>query len=153
MLETFLNIGFWGFFVFQCLFFVSTVFIANKLKLNKTITYVFLFAKTLYCVAVIRKRSKSGIEHIRKKLAPIFQILNCRAGKQRIDLFDSFDPVFLNLHGFGMIDQYSEFRSFGIPVDAQAAVNYRVVEGADPLVFVPLVDFEDLEDPSIIDAF
>ena len=25
--------------------------------------------------------------------------------------------------------------------------------GADPLVFVPLVDFETLEDPSIIDAF
>ena len=25
--------------------------------------------------------------------------------------------------------------------------------GADPLVFVPLVDFEKLKDPSIIDAF
>jgi hypothetical protein len=33
-------------------------------------------------------------------------------------------------------------------------LNYRVVEdGADPRVFVPMVDFEKLEDPSIIDAF
>ena len=33
-------------------------------------------------------------------------------------------------------------------------LNYRVVEdGAEPLVFVPMVDFDKLEDPSIIDAF
>jgi hypothetical protein len=33
-------------------------------------------------------------------------------------------------------------------------LNYRVVEdGAKPLVFVPMVDFDKLEDPSIIDAF
>ena len=33
-------------------------------------------------------------------------------------------------------------------------LNYRVLdEGADPRVFVPLVDFDKLEDPSIIDAF
>ena len=32
-------------------------------------------------------------------------------------------------------------------------LSYRVVEGADPLVFVPFVNFEKLEDPSIIDAF
>jgi hypothetical protein len=33
-------------------------------------------------------------------------------------------------------------------------LNYRVVEpGADPVVFVPLVDFDKLEEPSIIDAF
>lgn len=33
-------------------------------------------------------------------------------------------------------------------------LNYCVeVEGAEPLVFVPTVDFEKLEDPNIIDAF
>ena len=32
-------------------------------------------------------------------------------------------------------------------------LNYRVVAGAEPLVFVPQVDFERLKDPSIIDAF
>jgi hypothetical protein len=33
-------------------------------------------------------------------------------------------------------------------------LNCRVVEeGAQPLVFVPMVDFDKLEDPSIIDAF
>ena len=33
-------------------------------------------------------------------------------------------------------------------------LNCRVVEdGAEPLVFVPMVNFEKLEDPSIIDAF
>jgi hypothetical protein len=32
-------------------------------------------------------------------------------------------------------------------------LGYRVVEGDQPLVFVPHVDFEKLKDPSIIDAF
>jgi len=32
-------------------------------------------------------------------------------------------------------------------------LNCRVVEDADPLVFVPMVDFETLKDPSIIDGF
>jgi hypothetical protein len=33
-------------------------------------------------------------------------------------------------------------------------LRYRVREaGADPFVYVPMVDFEELEDPSIIDAF
>jgi hypothetical protein len=33
-------------------------------------------------------------------------------------------------------------------------LNYRVLQGgADPLVFVPMVDFDKLEDRSIIDAF
>jgi hypothetical protein len=32
-------------------------------------------------------------------------------------------------------------------------LNCRVVEDTDPLVFVPMVDFETLEDPSIIDGF
>jgi hypothetical protein len=42
-------------------------------------------------------------------------------------------------------------RSMRIELDSE--LSYRVVEGADPLIFVPLVDFEKLEDPSIIDAF
>jgi hypothetical protein len=33
-------------------------------------------------------------------------------------------------------------------------LNYRVVEDdAEPVVFVPMVDFDKLDDPSIIDAF
>jgi hypothetical protein len=33
-------------------------------------------------------------------------------------------------------------------------LKYRVSEdGAEPLVFVPMIDFDRLEDPSIIDAF
>jgi hypothetical protein len=32
-------------------------------------------------------------------------------------------------------------------------LRYRVTEGTEPLIFVPSVDFEKLEDPSIIDAF
>ena len=42
-------------------------------------------------------------------------------------------------------------RSIQLELDSE--LNHRVVEGTDPLVFVPLVDFEKLEDPSIIDAF
>ena len=39
-----------------------------------------------------------------------------------------------------------------IEIDSQLA--YRVVEAeAVPLIFVPMVDFDKLEDPSIIDAF
>ena len=46
-------------------------------------------------------------------------------------------------------------RSIRIELDSEpdSALNYRVVEGADPLVFVPHVNFEKLKDPSIIDAF
>jgi hypothetical protein len=36
-------------------------------------------------------------------------------------------------------------------VDSQ--LSYRILEGEEPLIFVPLVDFEKLKDPSIIDAF
>jgi hypothetical protein len=33
-------------------------------------------------------------------------------------------------------------------------LSYRVLDGdAEPLVYAPLVDFDRLEDPSIIDAF
>jgi uncharacterized metal-binding protein YceD (DUF177 family) len=39
-------------------------------------------------------------------------------------------------------------------LEIDSELNYRVLEErADPLVFVPLVDLEKLEDPSIIDAF
>jgi hypothetical protein len=42
-------------------------------------------------------------------------------------------------------------RSIRLEIDSQ--LNYRILEGEEPLVFVPLVDFEKLKDPSIIDAF
>ncbi len=43
-------------------------------------------------------------------------------------------------------------RPLHIEIDSQ--LGFRVVEpDADPLLFVPMVDFEKLEDPSIIDAF
>jgi hypothetical protein len=39
-------------------------------------------------------------------------------------------------------------------LEIDADLNYRVVEAdAQPLVFAPLVDFDRLSDPSIIDAF
>jgi hypothetical protein len=39
-------------------------------------------------------------------------------------------------------------------LELDGELNCRVVEPeAEPLVFVPLVDFAKLEDPSIIDAF
>lgn len=42
-------------------------------------------------------------------------------------------------------------RAMQIEIDSQ--LGHRVTEGADPLIFIPLVDFEKLKDPSIIDAF
>ncbi len=46
-------------------------------------------------------------------------------------------------------------RSMRIELNGEpdGGLDYRVVEGADPLVFVPHVNFEKLKDPSIIDAF
>jgi len=39
-------------------------------------------------------------------------------------------------------------------LEIDSELSYRVMEeGAEPLVFVPMVDFGKLEDPSIIDAF
>jgi hypothetical protein len=39
-------------------------------------------------------------------------------------------------------------------IEIDSDLTCRVLEeGAEPLVFVPLVDFDKLEDPSIIDAF
>ena len=41
-----------------------------------------------------------------------------------------------------------------IHLELDGDLNCHVVEdGAEPLVFVPMVDFDKLEDPSIIDAF
>ncbi len=42
-------------------------------------------------------------------------------------------------------------RPMRIEVDSQ--LQYRVGEATDPLIFVPLVDFEKLKAPSIIDDF
>jgi hypothetical protein len=39
-------------------------------------------------------------------------------------------------------------------LEMDGELNCRVIEGeADPRIFVPTVDFDKLEDPSIIDAF
>jgi hypothetical protein len=41
-----------------------------------------------------------------------------------------------------------------IQIEINSDLNYSVLTpGAKPLVFVPMVDFGSLEDPSIIDAF
>ena len=41
-----------------------------------------------------------------------------------------------------------------IHIEMDSELNYRVVEeGAVPLVHVPMIDFDELDDPSIIDAF
>jgi hypothetical protein len=40
-----------------------------------------------------------------------------------------------------------------ISIEIDSDLAYRVEEGEDPLVFVPLVDFAKLKDPSIIHAF
>jgi hypothetical protein len=39
-----------------------------------------------------------------------------------------------------------------IEIDGQLAYRVRQ-EDADPMIFVPIVDFDKLNDPSIIDAF
>jgi hypothetical protein len=39
-------------------------------------------------------------------------------------------------------------------LEMDSDLNYRVVkDDAEPLVFVPMVDFDKLDDPSIIEAF
>jgi len=41
-----------------------------------------------------------------------------------------------------------------IQIEIDSDLHYTVMTaGANPLVFVPIVDFDKLEDPSIIDAF
>jgi hypothetical protein len=50
----------------------------------------------------------------------------------------------------------SECADCGQPLhlEIDSELNCQVLEeGAEPLVFVPTVDFDKLEDPSIIDAF
>ena len=41
----------------------------------------------------------------------------------------------------------------GARIEMNSELDCHVVEDTDPLIFVPLVDFEKLKDPSIIDAF
>lgn len=38
-------------------------------------------------------------------------------------------------------------------IEVDSHLKYRVAEAADPLIFVPLVNFAKLKDPSIIDTF
>jgi hypothetical protein len=40
-----------------------------------------------------------------------------------------------------------------IRLEIDSELRYRVIEGEDPLVFLPLLDFEKLKAPSIIDDF
>jgi hypothetical protein len=40
-----------------------------------------------------------------------------------------------------------------LELDSDLSIRVVADEGADPMVFVPLVDFDKLADPSIIDAF
>jgi hypothetical protein len=41
-----------------------------------------------------------------------------------------------------------------IHIEMDGNLNYRVLsKGAEPIVHVPMVDFDTLDDPSIIDAF
>jgi hypothetical protein len=41
-----------------------------------------------------------------------------------------------------------------IQIEIDSELNYTVLEqGADPVVFIPFVNFKKLTDPSIIDAF
>ena len=49
----------------------------------------------------------------------------------------------------------SECAHCGEPLrlEIDSELRHRVADGAEPLVFVPLVDFEKLKAPSIIDDF
>jgi hypothetical protein len=41
-----------------------------------------------------------------------------------------------------------------LELDVDSELRFRVLEeAAEPLVYVPMVDFDELQDPSIIDAF
>ncbi len=42
-------------------------------------------------------------------------------------------------------------RPLGIAVDSE--LGYRVEQGAEPLILLPLVDFKKIKDPHIIDVF
>jgi hypothetical protein len=38
-------------------------------------------------------------------------------------------------------------------IEVDSRLNWRVLDGEEPLIFAPLVNFEKLKDPSIIHAF
>lgn len=41
-----------------------------------------------------------------------------------------------------------------IDIRMDSELNYHVQDqGAEPMIYMPLVDFDELDDPSIIDAF
>jgi len=40
-----------------------------------------------------------------------------------------------------------------IRIEVDSELNFSVLEGEEPLIFIPLVNFGKLKDPSIIDAF
>jgi hypothetical protein len=40
-----------------------------------------------------------------------------------------------------------------IQIEMDSELAYQVVQGAEPLVYVPMVDVHELDDPSIIDGF
>ena len=40
-----------------------------------------------------------------------------------------------------------------IRFEVDSALSYRVADGAEPIIAVPLVDFEKVKDPSIIHVF
>ena len=40
-----------------------------------------------------------------------------------------------------------------IRIEVDSDLNFEILEGEEPLIFVPLVNFKKLKDPSIIDAF
>ena len=49
---------------------------------------------------------------------------------------------------------YPTIRAKPIVIEMDSELNHKVLEGpADPLVFVPFVDFDKLAERSIIDAF
>jgi hypothetical protein len=52
------------------------------------------------------------------------------------------------------IDTVCEHCNRAIHIEIDSDLHLSAIEaGADPLVFAPMVDFDRLEDPSIIDAF
>ncbi len=40
-----------------------------------------------------------------------------------------------------------------LQIEIDHSFKYQIIEGEAPLIFVPLVDFDALEEPSIIDPF
>ena len=40
-----------------------------------------------------------------------------------------------------------------LEIEVDSELGYSVEQGTEPLIFLPLVDFEKIEDPHIIDVF